>query len=120
MAVEFHESGCGWSAEGGKYQIRYEGQRVGQRFTLLVDGRREASFYASSEKRAGEHGQEYIWILGTPARTGDIAIGVETYGSLYRAFFEAYQRSFKSLPQGPVTLTFDPDIEAREWNRWGP
>ncbi|WP_294331076.1 hypothetical protein [uncultured Sphingomonas sp.] len=120
MAVEFHESQGGWVAEGGKYQMRHEGQRVGQRFALFVSGRREASFYASSSKHSDEHGPVYIWTLGVSAKTAEVVIGVESYATLYRAFFEAYQRSFKSLPHGRVMLAFDRDIEAKEWERWGP
>jgi hypothetical protein len=119
MAVNFKKSEEGWIAEGGKYQILYEGQRVGMRFVLCVNGTREASFYASGPQRSPVDGPEYIWTIGTSETTAQTGLGFETYATLYQAFFDAYQRSFK-LPPGPVLLAFDPELEKTEWTRWGP
>lgn len=119
MVVNFQKSEEGWIAEGGKYQMRYESQRVGMRFILCVNGTREASFYASGPQRAPVDGPEYIWTIGTSETTAQTGLGFETYATLYHAFFEAYQSSFK-LPPGRVLLAFDPELEKKEWIRLGP
>ena len=42
-----------WESVDRKYEVRREGLRVGERFTLHVNGRREVSFFAWPEQHAG-------------------------------------------------------------------
>ncbi|MDT8758554.1 hypothetical protein MZO42_07580 [Sphingomonas psychrotolerans] len=119
MVLKFEKAEDGWIAEGGKYQMRYEGQRVGMRFVLSVNGTREASFFASGPQRLGADEPEYLWTIGTSERAAQTGVGRESYATIYHAFFEAYQSLFK-LPPGQVSLAFDPQLEKKEWDRWGP
>ena len=119
MSICFEQSQNGWFAHGGKYEIRREGLRVGQRFTLFVNDKREASFFASPGQASGGDGPEYTWTLGVSQKTGETAVGFETYASLFSAFFKAYQNTMR-LPPGSVNIAFDPDVERNAWDRWGP
>lgn len=119
MTIHFEQANGCWKAQSGKYEVRRQGLRVGERFILSINGMQEASFYASCSKTAGDGGPEYIWTLGASQRTAENPVGLETYASVYRAFFETYQGSF-DLPTGPVSLAFDSEIERTEWDRWGP
>lgn len=119
MVVKFEKAEDGWVAQCGKYQMRYQGQRVGRRFVLSVNGMQEASFYASGPHRSDADKPEYLYTIGTSERTAQTGLGLESYATLYLAFFEAYHSQFK-IPPGRVSLAFDPEIEMREWDRWGP
>ncbi|WP_232318188.1 hypothetical protein [Sphingomonas sp. TDK1] len=119
MSICFEHSQDGWFAGGGKYEMRREALRVGQRFTLFLNGQREASFFAWLEQESGPDGPTYSWKLGTSRKTGETAVGFETYASLFTAFFNAYQTTMR-LPRGSVAIAFDPDVERKVWDSWGP
>lgn len=80
------ESGA-WQAAHGKYEIRREGLRVGERFTLFVNGQREVSLFAWLDQSPGPN-PVYTWTLGATPKTGETTIGVATYAMLYDAFFK--------------------------------
>jgi hypothetical protein len=119
MTINFEKSEDGWLAQSGKYKMRREGLRVGERFTLFVNGQREVSFFAIPGQARGPDGNEYTWTLGASQRTGRTSVGFETYATLFGAFFNAYQGSRK-LPSGSVVIAFDPDIQRKAWDQWGP
>lgn len=119
MSICFKQSQDGWSACDGKYAMRREGLRVGQRFTLFLNGRREASFFAWLEQAPGPDGPRYNWKLGASRKAGETAVGLETYASLFLAFFNSYQTTMR-LPPGSVAIVFDPDAERKAWDQWGP
>ena len=108
-----------WESVDRKYEVRREGLRVGERFTLHVNGRREVSFFAWPEQHAGADGPEYTWILGATSAAGKISVGFETYATLFNAFFKTYQET-SGLPSGSTNIVFDPDIETAMWDLWGP
>lgn len=116
----FSKSATGvWESVDRKYELRREGLRVGERFTLHVNGHREVSLFAWSEQHAGADGPEYMWILGATSAVGKISIGFETYATLFNAFFKTYQEA-SGLPSGSTSIVFDPDIELAMWDLWGP
>ncbi|WCM28671.1 hypothetical protein NDN01_07100 [Sphingomonas sp. QA11] len=119
MSICFEKSQDAWFAQGGKYEMHREGRRVGQRFTLLVNGQREASFFAWPEQAPGSGGPEYTWTLGVSHKTAETAVGFETYASLFTSFLKAYQNT-TGLPLGSVNIAFDPDIERKALDQWGP
>jgi hypothetical protein len=119
MPIHFERTPQGWFAQDAKYEMRREGKRVGARFTLLIDGRHEVSFFAWVDQASGAQGPAYNWTIGVSQRTAQTSVGVETYATLFDAFFLAYQRQM-SLPPGSLTISFDPDIESKAWDRWGP
>lgn len=119
MSICFEQSQDGWSACDGKYEMRREGLRVGQRFTLFLNGRREASFFAWLEQAPGPDGPRYSWKLGASRKAGETAVGLETYASLFLAFFNSYPTTMR-LPPGSVAIVFDPDAERKAWDQWGP
>jgi hypothetical protein len=108
-----------WESVDRKYEVRREGLRVGERFTLNVNGRREVSFFAWPKQHAGADGPEYTWILGVTSAAGKTSIGFETYATLFNAFFKTYQET-NGLPSGLTNIVFDPDIETAMWDLWGP
>lgn len=67
MTINFEKSEDGWLAQSGKYEMRREGLRVGQRFTLFMNGQREVSFFAIPSQARGPGGNEYTWTLGALA-----------------------------------------------------
>ncbi|RSU61107.1 hypothetical protein DAH56_06555 [Sphingomonas koreensis] len=119
MPIHFERTPQGWFAQGAKYEMRREGRRVGERFTLFIDGRREVSFFAWVDQTSGLQGPEYNWTIGASQGTAQTSVGVETYATLFGAFFAAYQRQM-SLPPGSLTISFDPGIEDKAWERRGP
>ena len=119
-STAFSKSATGaWESVDRKYEVRREGLRVGERFTLHVNGRREVSFFAWPKQHAGADGPEYTWILGATPAAGKNSIGFETYATLFNAFFKTYQET-SGLPSGRTNIVFDPDIETAMWDLWGP
>ena len=119
-SIAFSKSATGaWESVDRKYEVRREGLRVGERFTLHVNGRREVSFFAWPKQHAGADGPEYTWILGATSAAGKTSIGFETYATLFNAFFKTYQET-SGLPSGRTNIVFDPDIETAMWDLWGP
>ncbi|RYF00236.1 MAG: hypothetical protein EOO77_34345 [Oxalobacteraceae bacterium] len=108
-----------WESVDLKYEVRREGLRVGERFTLHVNGRREVSFFAWPEQHVGADGPEYTWIPGATSAAGKTFIGFETYATLFNAFFKTYQET-SGLPSGSTSIVFDIDIELAMWDLWGP
>ncbi|MGC5799047.1 hypothetical protein [Sphingomonas sp. NFX23] len=116
----FRKSATGaWETTDGKYEVRREGLRVGERFTLYVNGRREVALFACPERYEGVDGPEYTWILGATSAVGKTVIGFETYETLFNAFFKTYQQT-TGLKSGSPSIAFDPDVELAMWDRWGP
>jgi hypothetical protein len=100
----FSKSATGsWEGVDRKYEVQREGLRVGERFTLHANGRREVSFFAWPEKHAGADGPEYTWVLGATSAAGKISIGFETYAILFNAFSKNTRRRAGFRQEAPAS-----------------
>jgi hypothetical protein len=137
MALSFEKLSGRWSASDGKYTVEYVGQRVGQKFELCVNGRREIRLFAWLEERlTTEHDRSAvtdlvadkvaIWKLDVSEAVASQSIGLLTIGQIFADFFRAYQfygsgqRVDGEMRRAIVETQFVPGIEMEAWKRWGP